>query len=246
MKFSYFQQSKFTSFQRQLNFYGFNRIKDGKDKGSYYHENFRRDNHNLSYMIRRVAVVKKNDNGLTSFLNKSHQGSNSVGDLSMLSSSDMESITTDNSTTTMDYQQQVRSRSPPRTLHELHPLCKHGLKKPRLLSIEAFHASIRKGKTFNDTSSSVLPLPSKPVLIGIHSSTPIIHNTTKHQLATITTTFLKHPFLKSNDKDLFHSSANNQEKDTFYHHNLTKQQSCINFRKSSLSLKRNNAIAYSA
>lgn len=158
----------------------------------------------------------------------------------MLSSSDTESITTYESTT-MDYQQQhVRSRSPPRTLNEVHPLC-----KPRLLSIEAFHASIRKGKTCRDTPSSVLPLPSKPKVFGISASTPIAHNTTKHQLATITSTFLKHPFLKSNDKDHFHSSAYNQEKSTIYHHNLTKQQSCINFRKS-MSLKHNNAIAYSA
>lgn len=34
---TYFNQSKFASFQRQLNLYGFHRITAGKDKGAYYH-----------------------------------------------------------------------------------------------------------------------------------------------------------------------------------------------------------------
>ena len=39
----YFNQSKFTSFQRQLNLYRFSRITTGKDRGGYYHELFLRD-----------------------------------------------------------------------------------------------------------------------------------------------------------------------------------------------------------
>ena len=35
-----FRQSKWSSFQRQLNLYGFMRITDGPDKGAYYHPKF--------------------------------------------------------------------------------------------------------------------------------------------------------------------------------------------------------------
>lgn len=37
---TYFNQSKFASFQRQLNLYGFQRLTAGRDKGAYYHSCF--------------------------------------------------------------------------------------------------------------------------------------------------------------------------------------------------------------
>jgi len=50
----YFRHSKLTSFQRQLNLYGFRRITKGEDTGSYFHPQFRRDAPNLVKMIKRL------------------------------------------------------------------------------------------------------------------------------------------------------------------------------------------------
>lgn len=52
----YFNQSKFSSFQRQLNLYGFNRITQGLDKGGYYHELFLRGKRPLTRRIQRTKV----------------------------------------------------------------------------------------------------------------------------------------------------------------------------------------------
>lgn len=50
----YFRQSKITSFQRQLNLYGFRRITQGRDAGAYYHEMFLRGKpHLLAKMVRQ-------------------------------------------------------------------------------------------------------------------------------------------------------------------------------------------------
>lgn len=53
----YFLQSKLTSFQRQLNIYGFKRISTGPDKQAYYHELFLRQRPQLAYRI--VRFVRK-------------------------------------------------------------------------------------------------------------------------------------------------------------------------------------------
>ena len=37
---NYFRQSKFPSFQRQLDLYEFSRITQGKDRNGYYHDRF--------------------------------------------------------------------------------------------------------------------------------------------------------------------------------------------------------------
>jgi hypothetical protein len=52
----YFRQSKLTSFQRQLNLYGFARITKGQDKGGYYHELFLRGKLFLANRIARNKV----------------------------------------------------------------------------------------------------------------------------------------------------------------------------------------------
>lgn len=52
----YFKHTKLTSFQRQLNLYGFKRITRGRDRGAYYHELFLRGRPKLSTIIRREKV----------------------------------------------------------------------------------------------------------------------------------------------------------------------------------------------
>lgn len=62
----WFRQSRFGSFQRQLNLYGFKRMKNGRDKGGYYHEHFIRGQPQLTQRIKRSKVKKsklQEDNG---------------------------------------------------------------------------------------------------------------------------------------------------------------------------------------
>ncbi|KAI2501075.1 hypothetical protein MHU86_13366 [Fragilaria crotonensis] len=52
----YFKQTKFPSFQRQLNLYGFNRLTSGPDRGGYYHEFFLRGKKFLAIRIQRLKI----------------------------------------------------------------------------------------------------------------------------------------------------------------------------------------------
>jgi HSF-type DNA-binding len=54
--FRYFKQSKLTSFQRQLNLYGFNRLTRGLDRGAYYHELFLRGKPALCHRMFRIKI----------------------------------------------------------------------------------------------------------------------------------------------------------------------------------------------
>lgn len=52
----WFRQTKFASFQRQLNLYGFQRLTQGRDKNAYYHEYFLRSRPLLAQKIVRTKV----------------------------------------------------------------------------------------------------------------------------------------------------------------------------------------------
>ena len=58
MLHSWFLYSKYSSFQRQLNIYGFTRITDGVDKNCYFHEHFLRGQERLLYKIIRIPTKK--------------------------------------------------------------------------------------------------------------------------------------------------------------------------------------------
>lgn len=52
----WFRQTKYSSFQRQLNIYEFKRISTGPDKNGYYHLSFQRGKFDLLPRIKRVTV----------------------------------------------------------------------------------------------------------------------------------------------------------------------------------------------
>jgi hypothetical protein len=65
----YFNQTKYKSFQRQLNFYGFVRIQQGYLKASYLNELFRRDDLSVSLLPRHQGTIRntKRKRAMTAF-----------------------------------------------------------------------------------------------------------------------------------------------------------------------------------
>ena len=61
----YFAHQKFSSFQRQLNLYGYRRIEPGGDEpaGSYYHPSFRQDGEDLVGEVRRTPQSHRGRGG---------------------------------------------------------------------------------------------------------------------------------------------------------------------------------------
>eukprot|EP00601_Ochromonadales_sp_CCMP2298_P005453 CAMPEP_0173207604 /NCGR_PEP_ID=MMETSP1141-20130122/22027_1 /TAXON_ID=483371 /ORGANISM="non described non described, Strain CCMP2298" /LENGTH=147 /DNA_ID=CAMNT_0014133911 /DNA_START=74 /DNA_END=514 /DNA_ORIENTATION=+ len=50
----YFKHTKLTSFQRQLNLYGFRRLTKGEDQGAYFHPKFQRSRREMMAEIKRL------------------------------------------------------------------------------------------------------------------------------------------------------------------------------------------------
>merc|ERR1711983_731120 len=59
----YFEETKYDSFRRKLNRWGFKILKDGDDAGAFHHEYFLRDNPSLCSKITRTNSKKEKDNG---------------------------------------------------------------------------------------------------------------------------------------------------------------------------------------
>jgi hypothetical protein len=55
----YFNQTRYSSFQRQLHMYNFQRITAGRDKGAYHHANFQRGTPQISLRMHRTRVNGK-------------------------------------------------------------------------------------------------------------------------------------------------------------------------------------------
>ena len=66
----FFRHSKFSSFQRQLHMYSFQRITKGSDKGGYYHPNFLRDQ---ADSCKRMIRTRVNGNGYRKVSNLSSE-----------------------------------------------------------------------------------------------------------------------------------------------------------------------------
>ena len=66
----YFKQTKLTSFQRQLNLYGFCRLTTGSDRGGYYHELFLRGR---PFLCKRMIRTRVKGTGSKAVINPSSE-----------------------------------------------------------------------------------------------------------------------------------------------------------------------------
>ena len=103
----YFNQTKYKSFQRQLNLYGFMRIPSGRTKGSYGHKFFIRSNPALSQLMhrhkhpvsialhhkRRITLSEINDNcDFPSTSSRLHNCEDDAGNSDVIPTCDFDSV----------------------------------------------------------------------------------------------------------------------------------------------------------
>ena len=77
----FFKQTKFRSFQRQLNLYEFKRISFGSSIGGYYHPKFLRDQPELCKEMTRVAVKSQSESASRHVRNRSHEVTHRKADI---------------------------------------------------------------------------------------------------------------------------------------------------------------------
>ena len=75
----YFKQTKFKSFRRQINMWGFERIKDGPSKGGYCNPHFVRGQPTLCYQMKRMKVKGVHGGSLAGTLITSLPSTNVMG-----------------------------------------------------------------------------------------------------------------------------------------------------------------------
>lgn len=66
----FFKQTKLTSFQRQLNLYGFCRLTSGRDRGGYYHELFLKGR---PFLCRKMVRTRIKGTGIKASSNPTHE-----------------------------------------------------------------------------------------------------------------------------------------------------------------------------
>ncbi|CAJ1958130.1 unnamed protein product [Cylindrotheca closterium] len=66
----YFSQTKYRSFQRMLNMWGFQRVREGARKGAYIHENFRRGEPDLCNRMKCEKIKRRHTIPKTTSMNK--------------------------------------------------------------------------------------------------------------------------------------------------------------------------------
>jgi hypothetical protein len=93
----FFKQTKYKSFQRQLNLYGFNRISQGPRKGSYTHKNFVKGNRSLCQFISR-ACEERRDAKFTAVSNDSVNVPDEAEPDNKTKSYEYSTVSSDNST----------------------------------------------------------------------------------------------------------------------------------------------------
>ena len=69
----YFSQTKYRSFQRMLNMWGFQRIREGPRKGVYIHQNFRRGEPNLCNRMKCEKIKRRHTVPYTNKTNTNRQ-----------------------------------------------------------------------------------------------------------------------------------------------------------------------------
>lgn len=169
----YFRHTKITSFQRQLNLYGFRRITKGEDVGAYYHPKFLRGQRELVCEIKRLpgkhsrkedGDVPKQKRAKSITLNGNHKNKepSSSTDDEFPKPMNIKDLPGTSKSNTVDILKDI-------PLHTLYydPLAsakkKHNIKVPKKMIIDEstlpMKLDLKLNKTLTDLNTSILSSP---------------------------------------------------------------------------------------